>query len=114
MGDPGMAAGDPGGPPPGDMGDPGMAAMDDAFGAEGGTVAMDEALGGEGPMGPPQEGAPPMDDPMGAALDNAAAESDAADTAGPAADGPAPPMDDMPAPEVADVPKTEDDQGLAG
>ena len=66
----------------------------------------------------PAEGldAPPMDDPMGVALDDSAAASDAAATTGPAADGPPPPTtdDDMPAPDVAEVPQTEDDQGLAG
>ena len=72
-------------------------------------------LDGEGPMGPPQEGAPPMDDPMGAAMDQADAQN-VADGAeggqGPGLD----PMADMPDPGMdpgMDQAPDDDDQGGA-
>ena len=72
--------------------------------------ALDGALGGatEGEMAPP----PPVDDPMGAALDNAAAQSDAGSAGGQQGPGPDT-MADMPDPGAeSDMPKPEeDDQG---
>ena len=89
---PGMEGG-PQGPPPG---------MD----------ALDGALGGdkppEGEMAPP----PPVDDPMGAVLDGAAAASDAGAAGGQQGPGPDT-MADMPDPGAeSDMPKPEEeDQG---
>ena len=81
-----------------------FAAADDP--AAGG--ALDGAFGGGDLAGVDMP--PPADDPMGAALDNAAAQSDAGAAGGQA---PTDPMADMPDPGMdSDMPKPEeDDQG---
>ena len=73
--------------------------------------AVDCALGGGQPTGGDMA-PPPADDPMGAALDQAAAQSEAGAAGGPQGPGPDS-MADMPDPGAdSDMPKTEeDDQG---